>query len=147
MVRQIGLGLGDPKWAWWLGGVLVNEVGVGSVVFIVGVCGAPGFLLRVVGGGEECLLHGTKPCPWINGEGDEDNFFVYFANDIITVDERCGGGGGFVHTSKFASFMTLNIVVCIGSDCIENVFRLVEVLDVGGGPLMLMSDPIVVYGQ
>ncbi len=41
------------------------------------------------------------------------------------MDERCGGGGGFVHTSKFASFMMLKIVVCIGSDCIENVFRLV----------------------
>ena len=30
-----------------------------------------------------------------------------------------------MHTSKFASFMTLKIVVCIDSDCIENVFRLV----------------------
>ena len=30
-----------------------------------------------------------------------------------------------MHTSKFASFMTLEIVVCIGSDYIENVFRLV----------------------
>ena len=30
-----------------------------------------------------------------------------------------------MHTSKFASFMMLRIVVCIGSDCIENVFRLV----------------------
>ncbi len=41
------------------------------------------------------------------------------------MDERYGGGGGFVHTSKFASFMMLKIVVCIGSDCIENDFRLV----------------------
>ncbi len=30
-----------------------------------------------------------------------------------------------MHTSKFASFMMLKIVVYIGSDCIENVFRLV----------------------
>ncbi len=30
-----------------------------------------------------------------------------------------------MHTSKFASFMTLKIVVCIDSDCIDNVFRLV----------------------
>ena len=27
--------------------------------------------------------------------------------------------------SKFASFMMLKIVVCMGSDCIENVFSLV----------------------
>ena len=50
---------------------------------------------------------------------------VQFANDIIAVDERCGGGGGIVHTSKFTSIMMLKIVVCIGSDCAENVFRLV----------------------
>ena len=30
-----------------------------------------------------------------------------------------------MHTSKFAVFMGLKIVVCIGSDCVENVFRLV----------------------
>ena len=41
------------------------------------------------------------------------------------MDEMCGVGGGFVHTSKFTSFMTLMIVVCIVSDCVENVFRLV----------------------
>ena len=35
--------------------MLIHEVGVGLVVFIVGVCGASGILLRVVGGGEECL--------------------------------------------------------------------------------------------
>ena len=51
---------------------------------------------------------------------------VEFTDDVITVDERCGGGGGLVHTSKkFAVFMALKIVVCIGSDCVENVFRLV----------------------
>jgi hypothetical protein len=41
------------------------------------------------------------------------------------MDERCGGGGGFVHTSKFTLFMMLKIDVCIDSDCIDNVFRLV----------------------
>ena len=51
-------------------------------------------------------------------------FFLQSANDIITMDEGCGGGGGLVHTSKFASFMTLKVVICIGSDCVENVFRL-----------------------
>ena len=47
-----------------------------------------------------------------------------------------------MHTSKFTLFMMLKIVVCIGSDCIENVFRLVG-LGVGGGPVMLMSAPMV----
>ncbi len=49
---------------------------------------------------------------------------IQFANDIITMDERCGGGGGFVCTSKSALFMTLKVVICIGSDCVENVFSL-----------------------
>ena len=30
-----------------------------------------------------------------------------------------------MYTSKFTLFMRLKIVVCVGSDCIENVFRLV----------------------
>ncbi len=47
---------------------------------------------------------------------------VEFANDLITMDERFGGGGGLVHTSKLAVFVALKIVVCIGSDCFENVF-------------------------
>ncbi len=41
------------------------------------------------------------------------------------MDERCGVGGGFVHTSKLTLLMMLKIVVCIGSDCVENVFKLV----------------------
>ena len=32
------------------------------------------------------------------------------------------GGGKLVHTSKFATFVALKIVVCIGSDCFESVF-------------------------
>jgi hypothetical protein len=48
---------------------------------------------------------------------------VEFANDLITVDEMCIGGGGLVHTSKFTAFMALKVVVCIGSNmrflCIE----------------------------
>ena len=47
-------------------------------------------------------------CPGVNGERDKDHvFWVDFADDLIIVDERCGGGGGFVHTSKFAMFMVL----------------------------------------
>jgi uncharacterized membrane protein (Fun14 family) len=45
------------------------------------------------------------------------------------MDERYIGGGGLLgHTSKFAAFMVLKIVVCIVSDCVENVFsvRLVK---------------------
>ncbi len=70
---------------------------------------------------------------------------VEFADDLITVDEWCIGGGGLVHTS-----MVLKVVVCIGSDSVENVssVRLVGLGGVGGGPVMLMSAPaIVVYGQ
>ncbi len=52
-----------------------------------------------------------------------------------------------MHTSKFASFMMLRIVVCIGSDCIENVFMLVGLGCVGEGLVMLMSAWMVVDGQ
>ena len=48
-------GLEDPEWAWWLGDAFVHEVGIGSVIFVVSVCGAPGFLAGMVGGGKECL--------------------------------------------------------------------------------------------
>ena len=48
-------GYENPKWAWWLGGAFVHEVGIGSVIFVVGVSGAPEFLAGMVGGGEECL--------------------------------------------------------------------------------------------
>ncbi len=56
---------------------------------------------------------------------------VEFAEDLITLDENCIGGGGLVHTSKFAVFMGLKIVVCIGSDCVENVFS-VRLVGLGG---------------
>jgi hypothetical protein len=56
---------------------------------------------------------------------------VEFADDLITVDERCIGGAGLVHTSKFAVFMALKIVVCIGSDFFENVFS-VRLVGLGG---------------
>jgi hypothetical protein len=40
-----------------LGGTFIHEVGIGLVIFIAGVlCGAPpGFLVGMVGGGEEFL--------------------------------------------------------------------------------------------
>ena len=44
---------------------------------------------------------------------DEYHVFpIEFANDLITVDEWCIGGGGLVHTSKFAVIVVLKIVVC-----------------------------------
>ena len=47
------------------------------------------------------------------------------------MDEWCIGGGGFVHTSKFSAFMSLKVVVCIGSDFVENVFS-VRLVGLGG---------------
>ena len=38
-----------------VGKTFVHEVSVGSVIFGVSVCGAPRFLVGVVGGGEDCL--------------------------------------------------------------------------------------------
>jgi hypothetical protein len=51
------------------------------------------------------------------------------------VDERCGGGGGLVHTSKFAAFMVLKIMSPVSGWWVSVV---------GGGSVMLMSAPIVV---
>ena len=71
-------------------------------------------------------------CPGVNGERDKYHVFtIEFADDLITVDEWCIGGGGFVHTSKFSAFMSLKVVVCIGSDFVENVFS-VSLVGLGG---------------
>ncbi len=56
---------------------------------------------------------------------------IEFAYDLITVDEWCIGGGGLVHTSKFSTFMSLKVVVCIGSDFVENVFS-ISLVGLGG---------------
>jgi hypothetical protein len=53
------------------------------------------------------------------------------ADDLITVDERCIGCGGLVHTSKFTTFFALKVVVCIGSDSVENVFS-IRLVGLGG---------------
>ena len=80
----------------------------------------------MVGYGEEGLKHGTKASMWVDGEceWDEDHVFVVeFSNDVVTVDHKGGGGGVWlVHTPKFVTFMTLKVVVCIGSDGVEDVF-------------------------
>ncbi len=69
-------------------------------------------------------------------DGERDKYHVFaveFADDLITVDEWCIGGGGIVHTSKFSAFMALEVVVCIGigNDFVENVFS-VRLVDLGG---------------
>ena len=43
------------------------------------------------------------------------------------MDEWCIGGGGLVHTPKFSAVMLLKVVVCIGSDFVENVFSVILV--------------------
>jgi hypothetical protein len=77
-----------------------------------------------MGGGEECLQHGSKTCPRINGKRNEDHVFVIkFTNDTVTIDEGGDAGGRIVHPSQFNSIVMLKIVVCIGSDYVENIFR------------------------
>ena len=97
------------------------------------------------------VSHPGCSIPGVNGERDKYHvFLVEFANDLIAVDEKCVGGGGLVHMSKFSMFMVLKVVVCIGSDSdsVENVSASGwYVLGVGRSLVMLMSAPIVVYGQ
>jgi len=40
-------------------------------------------------------------------------FLIEFADDLITVDERCIGCGGLVHTSKLTAFMALKVLAVI----------------------------------
>ena len=52
----------------------------------------------------------------VNGEGDEDHVFVVdLSDDSITMNKWGCIIRWLVHTSKFASFVTLKIVICIGS--------------------------------
>ena len=60
---------------------------------------------------------------WVDSEGDEDHVFVVdFTDDVITMNEWGDVGSLLVHTSKFALFVVLKVVVCIGSDSVEDVF-------------------------
>ena len=95
--------------------MFVHEVGIELVIFIVGVvCGMPGFWQgwwKVV---RNACRMGTDHAQGSMVKWIRTIFLVEFTNDVITVDERWGGGGGLVHTSKFAVVMALKIVVCIG---------------------------------
>ena len=67
--------------------------------------------------------HWTKTGKGINRDWDEDHVFVVeFTNDAVTMDERGGGGVWLVHSPKFTTFMMLKVVVCIGSDGVEDIF-------------------------
>ena len=60
----------------------------------------------------------------ISEEGDDHALVVDFTNDIVTINKWEGVGGWLVHTSKFVTFMMLKkVVVCIGSDGVEDIFR------------------------
>ncbi len=66
----------------------------------------------------------TKLGKGVNCEWDKDHVFVVeFANDaIIAMDWRGGGSFRFVDSSQFVSFVHLTMVICIGSDGLNNVF-------------------------
>ena len=60
---------------------------------------------------------------WVDGEWDENHISVVeFADNIVTMNKMGGVGGWLVHCSEFSSFVALKVVVCIGSDIMEDVF-------------------------
>ena len=73
---------------------------------------------------QERLEHWTKTGKGVNCDWDEDHVFVVeFANDFIAVYRWGGGSCWFADVSEFASFMRLKMVICIGSDGLDDVFR------------------------
>ena len=84
LMRQIGSNVGRLMWGWCLGGLFIHVVGIGMmVVFSVHVCGAPGFLTGMVGGGWglfwECLQVGRS---WI-GKG-----LVLLMSALVSIDDH-----------------------------------------------------------
>jgi hypothetical protein len=88
--------------------------------------GSKPWLLRAgFSGQQERLEHWTKTGEGVNHDWEEDHVFVLgFANDFVAVDRWGGGSCWFADASEFASFMQLKMVICIGSDGLDNVFRL-----------------------
>ena len=81
-------------------------------------------------GCKECLQHGSKAFPWINGKWDEYHvLLIDFTNDTVTMDKRIRVGARFVHPAKFALFMMLNIIVCVDSYCAKDI---ISVRSLGG---------------
>ena len=61
--------------------------------------------------------------------------------DVAGVEGLC------ISSKLFATLMSSKFVVCIDSDCVENVIRLVGLGVYCGGPVLLTSAPMVVCGQ
>jgi len=60
---------------------------------------------------------------WVDGEWDENHISVVeFADNIVTMNKWGGVRGWLVHSPEFSSFVALKVVVCIGSDGVEDVF-------------------------
>jgi len=107
---------------WWLGGSFVHEVGVGAMVFSFVGCGALRFFAGMVGGGEEwsCSMGPNR------AQGSmaimKGVRTMFFLHSFLMTSSPCGRGGEFAHTSKVTLFVMQKVVICIGSDCGENVF-------------------------
>ena len=88
--------------------------------------GSKPWLLRAgFSGQQERLEHWTKTGEGVNHDWEEDHVFVVeFANDFVAVDRWGGGSRWFADASEFALFMQLKMVICVGSDGLDNVFRL-----------------------
>ncbi len=69
------------------------------------------------------MEHWTKTGEGVNCDWDEDHVFVVeFSNDFVAVYLWGGDSCWFADASDFASFMHLKMVVCIGSDGLDDVF-------------------------
>ncbi len=67
------------------------------MIFSIVVCGVPGVLTGMWVVVRNACSIGPNHAQGSMVKGMRTIFFlIQFANDIITVDEGCGGGGGFV---------------------------------------------------
>ncbi len=116
----------DTKCVGRVRGSFVHKVSIRAIEFFKAVSGKPGFLRGGISGCKEGLEHGTKACKWVSCDWDKYHDFVKeFANNIVSFDGWCGGSYQFVDVPKFVMFMHLKMVVYIGSDGLDYVFRCV----------------------